>query len=145
MSDGSVLRDPAVESESTHQPEDQGISLYLVSLGQSSTKDVVGLAVGTLIFWLVGGLTLHSRIPKHASITHTQYGIANGKWPSPARSGNTNGRTYYLDVIFPDTGTRIQKVICSYGDYKRAEQGQQVLTVVFENRNQAFGILLLQS
>ena len=51
----------------------QGISLYLVSLGQSSTKDVVGLAVGTLIFWLVGGLTLHSRIPKHASITHTQY------------------------------------------------------------------------
>ena len=106
----------------------QGISLYLVSLGQSSTKDVVGLAVGTLIFWLVGGLTLHSRI-----------------WPSPARSGNTNGRTYYLDVIFPDTGTRIQKVICSYGDYKRAEQGQQVLTVVFENRNQAFGILLPQS
>src|SRR5699024_12661059 len=70
----------------------QGISLYLVSLGQSSTKDVVGLAVGTLIFWLVGGLTLHSRIPKHASITHTQYGIVNGKWPSPARSGNTNGR-----------------------------------------------------
>lgn len=113
----------------------QGISLYLVSIGQSSTKDVVGLAVGTLIFWLVGGLTLHNRIPKHASITHTQYGIVNGKWPSPARSGNTNGRTYYLDVIFPDTGTRIQKVICSYGDYKRAEQGQQVLAVVFEGKH----------
>ena len=42
---------------------------------------------------------------------------------------------YYLDVIFPDTGTRIQKVICSYQDYKRAERGQQVLAVVFEGKH----------
>ena len=123
----------------------QGISLYLLYLGQSSTKDAKGLAVGTLIFWAVGGLTLHRRIPKHAAVTHAQYGIVNGKWPSPARSGNTNGRTYYLDVIFPDTGTRIQKVVCDYKDYKRAEQGQQVLAVVFEKRNQAFGALFPKS
>ena len=123
----------------------QGISLYLLYLGQSSTKDVLGLAVGTLIFWIGGFWCLHGRIPKHAAATHAQYGLVNGKWPSPARSGNTNGRTYYLDVIFPDTGTRIQKVICDYKDYKRVEQGQKVFAVVFEKRNQAFGTLLSKS
>ena len=123
----------------------QGISLYILYLGQSSTKDILGLAVGTLIFWIGGFWCLHGRIPKHAAATHAQYGLVNEKWPSPARSGNTNGRTYYLDVIFPDTGTRIQKVICDYKDYKRAEQGQQVLAVVFEKRNQAFGALFPKS
>ena len=105
---------------------------------------LTGLFVG-LGFFLAAGLCLRGRIPKHAAVTHAQYGIVNGKWPSPARSGNTNGRTYYLDVIFPDTGTRIQKVVCDYKDYKRVEQGQQVLAVVFEKRNQAFGTLLSKS
>lgn len=119
----------------------QALNLYLFYLGHSDAKSVAGLSVGTLVFWLVGALSLRSRIPKHAVCTHAQYGIVNGKWPSPARSGNTNGRTYYLDVLFPDTGTRFEKVICSYKDYQRAEKGQQVLAVVFDKKSQVFGVL----
>lgn len=67
--------------------------LFLTDFRETSQEAfLAGLIVG-LGFFLAAGLCLRGRIPKHAAATHAQYGLVNGKWPSPARSGNTNGRT----------------------------------------------------
>lgn len=100
-------------------------------------------ALGTLLWWFLGGLSLRSSIPKDWQCTHGQYGIANGKWPGHNSSGGS-GQNYFLDIIFPDTRTRCKQTICCSKDYKRVEKGQKVLVFVFDGRRRprVYGILL---
>lgn len=124
-----------------------GFAVYLAGFRDAPRDTFLACLIVGLGFLPAAGLCLRGRIPKSAACTHAQYGIVNGKWPAPAREGNTNGRSYYLDVLFPDTRTRFQKVICCYEDYKHAEKGQQALAVVFEGKysNKVYGSIFTQS
>lgn len=119
------------------------LNIYTYRLGQYDTESVLALLLGTVLFWIVGGLSFLSRIPKKSCCIHAQYGIVNGKWPGMAHSGS-GSQKYFLDIIFPDTKTRYKQAICCYKDYKRVEKGQKVLAVVFDGRkrNHVYGILL---
>lgn len=124
-----------------------GFAVYLAGFRDAPRDTFLACLIVGLGFLPAAGLCLRGRIPKSAACTHAQYGIVNGKWPAPTRDGNTNGRSYYLDVLFSDTKTRFQKVICSYEDYKHAEKGQQALAVVFEGKysNKVYGSIFTQS
>lgn len=121
------------------------LNIYTYRLGQYNTESVLALLLGTILFWIVGGLSFLSRIPKKSNCIHAQYGIINGKWPGMAHSGSGGKRQkYFLDIVFPDTKTRYKQAICCHKDYKRAEKGQKVLAVVFNGQkcNLVYGILL---
>lgn len=123
----------------------QGPNVHNIQLGVFDLKDFLFGLLGTLMFWGGPFVFLHSRIPKDSRCIHAQYGIVNGKWPEPGHAGSrSSNRPYYLDVIFPETNTRYTKAICTEKDYKRVEQGQKVLTFVFDGRqcNRVYGVLL---
>ncbi len=121
------------------------LNVYTYRTGQHDSESILALCLGALLFWTVGILSFLGRIPKKSCCIHAQYGIVNGKWPGMAHNSSGSSRQkYFLDIIFPDTGTRYKQAICCQKDYKRVVKGQRVLAFALDERkrNRLYGILV---
>ena len=79
-------------------------------------------------------------IPKKSQCTHCQIGYINELWSNLTTMTNSDNNLYF-DVLFHDTKTRYIYVQCSELDKFRAEKGDKILVIAFDDIN-AYGILL---
>lgn len=116
------------------------ITLYNIKL--YGFEGYGGMFIFIGLFLAVGFLSSRKLISPHAKCQKAQRGILNGIWSSTAQSRRS--RTYYMDVIFPDTKARCRKVICCHRDYLQAESGMQILVVSF-NSEKIYGVIIHNS
>lgn len=62
-----------------------------------------------------------------------QYGIVKNKYIFQMPSKKNTGKSYYINVLFPESNTFIARVECTKKVYDKLTEGSPVLVIAFDN------------
>jgi len=100
-----------------------------------NTQIIFLLLLDLSFFWCIYYVFTQMLSTINSNYKKAQYGIVKNKYSVRFTAESSSEKEHYINALFPDTNTQIQRVICTNKIFKSLEEGTPVLIVSFDNKN----------